>query len=85
MRTTYIVEEPPFMISPSVAVDWRVLYQAAIFEDDKPKIAERVAAAEHALRANARLLADKRENAKELQDMERAMYFLGLLGNREWD
>lgn len=85
MRTAYVVEQPLLMISPSLALDWRTLYQAAIFEDDKSKIAERVAAAEHALHANSSLLADKQENSKELRDMERAMYFLKLLGTREWD
>jgi hypothetical protein len=82
MRTVYVVEKPLLMISPSLALDWRALYHAAIFEDDKSKIAERVAAAENALHANVSLLADKREGSKELQDMERAMYFLRLLGKQ---
>jgi hypothetical protein len=73
------------MISPSLELDWRTLYQEAIFEDDKAKIAERVAAAENALRANAAsMMANSQENSKEQRDMERAMYFLRLLGTQEW-
>jgi hypothetical protein len=73
------------MISPSLELDWRSFYHAAIFEDDKSKIAGRIAAAENALRANASLLADNHESSKEVRDMERAMYFLKLLGKQEWD
>jgi len=85
MRTAYIVDQPIPMVSPSLELDWKALYRAAIFEDDKSKIAERIAAAEYALRTNAGLLADNHENSKELRDMEKAMYFLKLLGNQERD
>ncbi len=85
LRTACVTDQPIPVIDPSLQFDWRALYQAAIFEDDKSKIAARVTAAENALRATAILLAESHESSKELRDMERAMYFLRLLENQSWD
>ncbi len=85
MRTACVTDQPAPMYDHSPEFDWRALYQAAIFEDDKSKIAARITAAENALRANATSLTDSHESSKELRDMERAMYFLKLLENQSWD
>jgi hypothetical protein len=84
MRTTYAIDPSLAKVSPGPELSWRALYEAAIFEDDRSKLAERVAAAENALRFNANSLGDQHGNAKELRDMESAMYFLRLL-TQAWD
>ena len=83
MPTTNIYDHAPGSAEQSHD-SWRVLYQAAIFEDDKAKLAARITAAENALRANASTLAGNREDNKEWRDMEQAIYFLKLLGRQEW-
>lgn len=58
--------------------DWRDLYAAALFEDDKSKIAMRVADAETAMMSRAKLLfADL--NRKEAVELDQSLRMLRLL------
>jgi len=60
--------------------DWKELYMAAIFEDDKAKIPQRIVEAERALVTRAVELFDASgDQVREQQAMENAAYFLRLL------
>ena len=64
----------------SIAGDWRDLYMAAIFEDDKEKILSRVAKAEEAVAARAaELFETDGTQIRERKAVENAIYFLRLL------
>src|SRR5690242_5540519 len=65
---------------PNHTGDWRDLYMAAIFEDDKEKILTRVAKAEEAVAARASELFDADgSQVRERKAVENAIYFLKLL------
>jgi hypothetical protein len=72
-----------------VCRDWREIYKAALFEDDKTKIPQRIAEAEKALEARALELYSasddqaREHQAREQQAMENAKYFLRVLGNTQ--
>jgi hypothetical protein len=60
--------------------DWKDLYTAAIFEDDKAKILRRIAEAETAVAARAgELIGEDGNQVREQKAMENAIYFLRLL------
>jgi hypothetical protein len=60
--------------------DWKSLYKAALFEDDRGKIPQRIAEAEAALAARAfELFGGEGNQAREQQALENATYFLRLL------
>ena len=66
--------------SCSMGGDWRDLYMAAIFEDDKEKILSRVARAEEAVAVRAaELLEADGTQTRERKAVENAIYFLRLL------
>ncbi len=65
--------------SPSSG-EWKEFYKAAIFEDDRAKIPQRIAEAERALAARAAEPFGAAENqVREQQAMENALDFLRLL------
>ncbi len=59
---------------------WHDLYKAAIFESDPEKVSIRIKEASQAIRSR---LADLRQHrpmeTKELMQLDRSMYFLGML------
>lgn len=60
--------------------DWKALYIAAIFEDDKANILRRIAEAETAVAARAgELFGEDGNQHREQKAMENAIYFLQLL------
>jgi hypothetical protein len=60
--------------------DWKDLYMAAIFEDDKANILRRIAEAETAVAARAgELFGEDGNQLREQKAMENAIYFLQLL------
>ena len=60
--------------------DWKDLYMAAIFEDDKAKILRRIAEAETAVAARAgELFGEDGNQLREQEAVENAIYFLQLL------
>lgn len=60
--------------------DWRDLYAAALFEDDKSKIAVRVADAEMAMLSRAKLLFSSADlNRKEAVELDQSLRMLRLL------
>ncbi len=60
--------------------DWRDLYAAALFEDDKTKIATRVAEAEVAMLHRAKLLFSSADpNRKEAIELDQSLRMLRLL------
>jgi len=64
----------------STPSEWRELYKAALFEDDKTKIPKRIAEAEAALATRAiELFGAGETQVREQQDMANATYFLRLL------
>jgi hypothetical protein len=75
--------EAELRVSPA-SRDWRDLYMAAIFEDDKAKILRRISDAETAVAARAVELFSTGDNQfREQKAMENAMYFLRLLRRLE--
>ena len=66
--------------SLSKSTDWRDLYAAALFEDDKSRIAARVAEAESAmLRRGKLLLTYAGDNSKETVELDQCLRMLRLL------
>lgn len=64
----------------STPSEWRELYKAALFEEDKAKISKRIAEAELALAARAtELFGAGDAQVREQQAMANATYFLRLL------
>ncbi len=60
--------------------NWKDLYMAAIFEDDKAKILRRIAEAETAVVARAgELFGEDGNQLREQKAVENAIYFLQLL------
>lgn len=60
--------------------DWRDLYASALFEDDKSKIAMRVADAETAMLSRAKLLLSSADlNRKEAVELDQSLRMLRLL------
>lgn len=66
--------------SLSTAADWRDLYAAALFEDDKSQIAARVAEAELAMVERARsLFISSDPNRREVIELDQSLRMLRLL------
>ncbi len=62
--------------------DWRNLYAAALFEDDKAKVAFRVAEAELAMLTRAKsLISSPDTNPKEAIELDQSLRMLRLLKN----
>lgn len=75
--------EAELRVSPARR-DWKDLYMAAIFEDDKAKILRRINDAETAVAARAvELFSTGDDQVREQRAMENAMYFLRLLRRLE--
>jgi hypothetical protein len=65
-------------VSPSP--DWRNLYASALFEDDKSKVAARVAEAELAMLTRAKALVSSSDpNRKEAIELDQSLRMLRLL------
>ena len=64
----------------STPPDWRNLYAAALFEDDKTKVAARVAAAEMAMLTRAKVLFSSSDSSrKEAIELDQSLRMLRLL------
>jgi len=69
------------MNSSTLGQNWQVAYEAAIFEEDRSKLPQRIAEAEKALAARATELFNTGEGQlRERAAMGNAAYFLHLLG-----
>ena len=64
-----------------IGKDWIDVYKAALFEDDKTKIQQRIADAEGALAARALQLGAGDDQIQEQGALENARYFLRILGS----
>ncbi len=61
--------------------NWPDLYRQAILEPDRDLLPSRIEIARHAIQRRAReLWYAGRTEAKEIRDLDTAIYFLGLLG-----
>ena len=60
---------------------WKDLYVAALFENDKPKIAERIAEAQLAILARKRLLTLSTSDIRERHELDNALFSLEALRN----
>jgi hypothetical protein len=58
---------------------WRALYIAALFENDRVKVAEKIAMAQHAVAARRRQLFVSGNDAQERQVLDNALFSLHAL------
>jgi hypothetical protein len=66
--------------SPKQACGWKDLYVAALFENDKPKIAQRIATAHTAILARRRELTISAIDVRERHALDNALFSLVALG-----
>jgi hypothetical protein len=76
--TNLSLAEDPLKVK-SGSADWRNLYAAALFEDDKSKIAERVAEAEEAMARRAKSLFTSSSSGREAVELDQSLRMLRLL------
>lgn len=64
--------------------DWKALYRAALLEDDRSRLPQRISTARYALDSRAALLfevGDGEERQREIDAINRAIHFLNILSN----
>ena len=67
--------------SPRELCGWKALYIAALFENDKPKIAGRIAEAHSAIQARRRELTLSVNDVRERHALDNALFSLEALDN----
>jgi len=76
-----LVKNSPSPIPAGSSDDWKELYNAALFENDRSRVVQRIAEAQVAIVARRQLLLMSRSEAKERQALDTALLLLQALAN----
>jgi hypothetical protein len=84
MEAIEILETSEASQAICMQVDWKALYRAALLEDDRSQLPQRISTARYALDNHAASLfevGDDEERQKEVDVINRALHFLKILAN----